>query len=48
MNIGWGIRGLYYDKTDYIDNTFENIESLLIKNKFLKKKDKPLFLYPDP
>ena len=40
MNIGWGIRGLYYDKTDYIDNTFENIEALLMKNKFLKKKDK--------
>ena len=40
MNLVWGIRGIYYDKTDYIDNTLENIQSLLIENKFLKKRDK--------
>ena len=32
--------GIIYDKNDYIDNTIENIESLLIEKKFLKKKDK--------
>ena len=40
MNLVWGIRGIYYDKTDYIDNTLENIESILVKNKYLKKYDK--------
>ena len=37
MSFIWGIRGIIYDKNDYIDNTIENI---LIENKFLKKKDK--------
>ena len=40
MSFTWGIRGIIYDKNDYIDNTIENIESILIENKFLKKKDK--------
>ena len=40
MNFTWGIRGIIYDKNDYIDNTIENIETLLIEKKFLKKKDK--------
>ena len=40
MSFVWGIRGIIYDKNDYIDNTIENIESILIENKFLKKKDK--------
>tara|TARA_B100001741_G_scaffold192904_1_gene158967 strand:+ start:775 stop:2211 length:1437 start_codon:yes stop_codon:yes gene_type:complete len=40
MSFIWGIRGIIYDKNDYIDNTIENIESILIENKFLKKKDK--------
>ena len=40
MSFTWGIRGIIYDKNDYIDNTIENIESLLIEKKFLKKKDK--------
>ena len=39
MNLVWGIRGIYYDKSDYIDNTLENIDSILVKNKYLKKYD---------
>ena len=40
MNIVWGIRCIFYNKTENIDLTFENIENILVKNNHLKKDDK--------
>jgi len=40
MNIVWGVRCIFYDKTENIDLTFENIENLLVENNHLKKEDK--------
>ena len=40
MNIVWGIRCIFYNKTENIDLTFENIENILVENNHLKKDDK--------
>ena len=40
MNLVWGIRCIFYDKTENIDLTFENIEKILVENNHLKKGDK--------
>ena len=40
MNIVWGIRCIFYDKTENIDLTLENIENILVENNHLKKDDK--------
>lgn len=40
MNLVWGVRCIYYDKTENIDLTFENIEKILVENNHLKKGDK--------
>ena len=40
MNIVWGVRCIFYDKTENIDLTFENIENILVENNHLKKDDK--------
>jgi pyruvate kinase len=39
MNIVWGVRCIFYDKTENIDLTFENIENILVENNHLKKDD---------
>ena len=39
-NLIWGIRSIYYDKTENIDNTFKNIEKILVENNYLSNKDK--------
>ena len=40
LNLVWGVRSIYYDKTENIDITLQNIENLLVKNNHLSKKDK--------
>ena len=40
MNIVWGVRCIFYDKTENIDLTLENIENILVKNNHLTKDDK--------
>ena len=40
MNIVWGVRCIFYDKTENIDLTLENIENILVDNNHLKKDDK--------
>ena len=40
MNLVWGIRCIFYDKTENIDMTFENIEKILVEDNHLKKGDK--------
>ena len=39
MNLVWGIRGFYYDKTEGIDDTFEHIEEILVENGHLHEGD---------
>tara|TARA_B100000614_G_scaffold79550_1_gene70970 strand:- start:110 stop:1540 length:1431 start_codon:yes stop_codon:yes gene_type:complete len=40
VNLVWGIRSIYYNKTENIDSTLENIEKILLENKYLDKGDK--------
>ena len=40
LNLLWGIRAIYYDKTENIDSTFENIEKILVSEGHLSKNDK--------
>ena len=40
LNLLWGIRAIYYDKTENIDSTFENIEKILVNEGHLSKNDK--------
>ena len=40
VNLVWGIRSIYYNKTENIDSTLENIEKILLDNKYLDKGDK--------
>ena len=40
MNIVWGVRCIFYDKTENIDLTLENIENILVENNHLQKDDK--------
>ena len=40
MNIVWGIRCIFYNKTENIDLTLENIENILVENNHLKNDDK--------
>ena len=40
LNLLWGVRAIYYDKTENIDNTFENIEKILVNSGHLSKNDK--------
>ena len=40
MNMVWGIRCIFYNKTENIDLTLENIENILVENNHLKKDDK--------
>jgi pyruvate kinase len=39
MNLIWGVTGFYYDKTEAIDETLEQIEQILIDQGYLKKGD---------
>ena len=40
LNLLWGIRSIYYDKTENIDATLENLENILVNNNHLSKNDK--------
>jgi len=40
LNLVWGVRSIYYDKTENIDATLENIESILVNNNHLSKNDR--------
>ena len=40
LNLVWGVRSLFYNKTENIDSTFENIEKILVENNHLNKNDK--------
>ncbi len=40
VNLVWGITSIYYNKTENIDSTLENIEKILVENKHLDKGDK--------
>ena len=40
LNLLWGVRAIYYDKTENIDSTFENIEKILVNGGHLSKNDK--------
>lgn len=39
INLIWGVRGVYYDSEVSTDQTFEDIESILLKNNHIKKDD---------
>lgn len=39
LNLIWGVKGFYYDKTENIDDTLNHIEEILIEGKFLEKGD---------
>ena len=40
LNLVWGIRSIYYNKTENIDNTLDNIEKILLEKNYLSKNDK--------
>ena len=40
MNLVWGVRGFFYNTFESTDNTFEDVLSILKKNKVVKKNDK--------
>ena len=40
LNLVWGVRSIYYDKTENIDATLENVESILVNNNHLSKNDR--------
>ncbi len=40
LNLLWGVRCIYYNKTENIDSTLENIEKILIDNNHLSNGDK--------
>jgi pyruvate kinase len=40
MNLAWGVRGFYYDKTEGIDDTIKHIEEILVEEGLLEKGDK--------
>ena len=40
LNLVWGVRSIYYDKTENIDSTLENVESILVNNNHLSKNDR--------
>ena len=40
LNLLWGVRSIYYNKTENIDSTLENIEKILIDNNHLSNGDK--------
>ena len=40
LNLIWGIRPIFYNKTENIDSTFKNIEKILVENNYLSNKDK--------
>ncbi len=39
LNLLWGVKGFYYDGTESIDQTLDEIKDLLVKEKFLSKGD---------
>ncbi|WP_421877785.1 pyruvate kinase [Marinoscillum sp.] len=39
MNLVWGVKGFYYDKTEGIDDTLEQIEKELVAEGYLQKGD---------
>jgi pyruvate kinase len=39
MNLSWGVRCFYYDKTEGIDDTLRHIENILVSNGLLKTGD---------
>ena len=39
MNLVWGVTGFYYDKTEGIDDTLEQIEKQLVAEGYLEKGD---------
>jgi pyruvate kinase len=39
MNLAWGVRCFYYDKTEGIDDTLRHIENILVSNGLLKTGD---------
>lgn len=39
MNLVWGVKGFYYDKTEGIDDTLEQIEKTLVAQGYLEKGD---------
>lgn len=39
MNLAWGVRCFYYDKTEGIDDTLHQIENILVGNGLLKSGD---------
>ena len=40
LNLVWGVRSIYYNKTENIDATLENVESILVNNNHLSKNDR--------
>ena len=40
LNLIWGIRPIFYSETENIDNTFKNIEKILVEKNYLLNKDK--------
>ena len=39
ISLLWGVKGLYYDKTEGIDDTLEHMEEILVEEGHLKKGD---------
>ncbi len=39
MNLVWGVRCFYYDKTEGIDDTLQQVENILTSEGYLKPGD---------
>lgn len=39
MNLVWGVTGFYYDETNGIDDTFEELRDRLVAEGYLEKGD---------
>ena len=39
MNLIWGVRAIFYDKYETTDETFDDVQSILLENNYIKKGD---------
>lgn len=39
VNLIWGVKGIYYDKVQSVDETFDDLKKMLVKDNHLKKGD---------
>jgi pyruvate kinase len=39
LSLSWGVRAFYYDKLTTTDETFQDIQDILVREKYLQKGD---------